>query len=278
VDQKITLLLQNHLNCRRFILLCFILLFLISTANATEYIVSPAPDEQFGVPVNGENEHIFEDTVEPYWQFLLWLAAMNILSAIDMLYQTKLIFALAGCRIVDQVNVLDNPCRSKVYTYIKTRPGAYISEIVERIGLDRGSVKYHIKTLEDQNKIEAYRDGGKTRYFENNFTYNEEEMKVISALQNGMNQKIISEILTGKCDTNVALAREFRVSKATVSWYVRNLKEIGLIKKKKKGRSIIYRINSSYILLIEKYGQDNMDFYSKERSKSMPEINHALEI
>ena len=201
-----------------------------------------------------------EITVIPYWQFLLWLCMVNILSAIDMLYQTKLIFAIAGCRIVDSVNVLDNPNRSKVYTYIKTRPGAYISEIVEKIGLDRGAVKYHIQTLKSRHKIEAYKDGGKTRFFENNSTYNDEEVKVISALQNVTNKRIVTEILNGKCDTNIALAREFGISRATVSWYMKNLKEIGLILETKEGRRTIYRINHSYKLLIEKYRQEDTGF------------------
>ncbi len=192
------------INLRRLCLLCFLFSFLVLIAGATEYVVSPAPSDQFGVSIAGEDVQVIEAIEITYWQFILWLVMANVSSAIDTLYNIKLIFAIAGCRIVDPVNVLNNPNRSKVYTYIKTRPGAYITEIVEKIGLDRGAVKYHIKTLEDQNKIEAYRDGGKTRYFENNFTYNEEEMKVISALQNVTNQRIISEIINGKCNTNIA--------------------------------------------------------------------------
>ena len=90
-----------------------------------EYIVSPAQSDQFGVSIAGEDVQVIEAIEITYWQFILWLAMANISSAIDTLYNTKLIFAIAGCRIVDPVNVLKNPNRSKVYTYIKTRPGAY---------------------------------------------------------------------------------------------------------------------------------------------------------
>ena len=81
-----------------------------------------------------------------------------------MLYLTKLIFAIVGFRIVGYVNVLDNSSQSRVYAYIKTRPGAYTSEIVEKIDLDRGAVKYHIQNLKSRHKIEAFKDGGKTRF------------------------------------------------------------------------------------------------------------------
>lgn len=231
-----------------------------ATAEAAEYIVKPAPIYQSGVSINGEKVTFDEDTPITYWQYLLWLATIYVVSGIDMLRPIRFIFTIAGCRIVSPGNVLENPSRSRVFSYIKTKPGAYISEIVEKIGLDRGTVKYHIKTLESQHKIEAYKEGGKTRFFENNFTYTEEEIKVISVLQNITNQRIVSEIINGKCNTNIDLAREFGVSRATISWYVKNLKEVGLIDETKMGRKTIYKINNSHKLLIEKYGQEGTGF------------------
>jgi predicted transcriptional regulator len=231
---------------------------LTATASATE--IKPAPSDQAGASINGEKVNQVEDTPLTNWQLLLWLVMANVTSAIDMLRPARLIFAIAGCRVVSTGNVLDNPSRCRVFTYIKTRPGAYITEIVEKMGLDRGTVKYHIKTLEAQHKIEAYKEGGKTRFFENNFTYSEEEIKVISALQNVTNQRIVSEIINGKCNTNIDLAREFGVSRATISWYVKNLKEVGLLDETKMGRKTIYRVNNSYKLLIEKYRQEGTVF------------------
>jgi len=180
---------------------------------------------------------------------------MQILSIIDvLLYFAKLIFVVLGFKIVDKRNILDNPDRSSIYTYIRAKPGAYIDEIVEKTGLVRGRVRHHINILEVQNKIEVHKDGGKIRYFENNSTYDEEERKIISALQNVTNQRIISEIQNGKCNTNSSLAHEIGVSRATISWYMRTLKEVELINEERKGKNIIYRVNPSYENLIEKYG------------------------
>ena len=58
---------------------------------------------------------------------------------------------------------------------------------------------------------------------------------MISVLQNVTNQRIISKIQAGKCNTNIALAREIGVSRATVSWYMKNLKEVDLITETKEG-------------------------------------------
>ena len=141
----------------------YLLFFLITTTTvgATEYIQEPFPSDQTGVSIHGEEVVKLEATEISYWQFLLWLATVQVLTSVDLLFPARLILAITGYRIVDPSNILDNPSRSKVYAYIKTRPGAYISEIVEQIGLDRGTVKYHVKTLKAKKKIEAYKDGGK---------------------------------------------------------------------------------------------------------------------
>lgn len=233
----------------------FLLFFLLTaTAGATEYIVKPVPSDQVGASVNGEEVVLLKDFTV-YWQFLLWLAIMQILSVVDMLIlPAKFLFAILGFRITERADVFENSNRARIYEYIKTRPGAYLSEIIEKAGIDRGAARYHIKILKAHHKIEAYRESGKTRYFQNNSTYGEEEKKVVSALQNATNQRIISEIQNGNCNTNLALAREIGVSGATISWYVKNLKETGLIDETRIGRSIIYRVNPSYETLIEKYG------------------------
>ena len=226
---------------RIFCLCCFISLFFVFIVEATQYTVIPAKNHY----PEGKVQEI-ETTEISYWQFLLWLAFVQVSSAVDLLYLTKPIFALAGLR------KLGNNNRSGVYTYIQTKPGAYISEIEEELGLARGTVKRHVHILRVMNKIESYKDGGKIRYFAAT-TYSEEEKRVISALQNANNKRIISEIKNGKCSTNIDLAREFGVSRATISWYVKNLKETGLIKETKRGRNIIYKIDTSYKTLVKRY-------------------------
>lgn len=76
---------------------------------------------------------------------------------------------------------------------------------------------------------------------------------IISALQNITSKRIVLEVQDGKCTTNIALAQEIGVSRATISWYVKNLKNIGIIQETKTGRNIIYKVNPSYENLIEKY-------------------------
>ena len=105
VEPRTTRLMLQCINCKRLCLFCFFYLLFVSTAEATEYVVSPAPNDEFGVSVAGEKVVELEVTQIPYWQFLLWLAAMQILSIIDLLlYFAKLIFVVLGFKITEQAN------------------------------------------------------------------------------------------------------------------------------------------------------------------------------
>ena len=254
MDPKVTRLIYTRTKLRKKLIICLLFFLLTATAGATEYIVKSAPSNQVGASINGEKVITLEESEISYWQFILWLLAMDIVLAIDMLlYHTRFIFIITGFRIAQNVNLLDNSSRYTIYTYIESKPGTYFSEIVENTGLNRGTVHYHLQILETKNKIEAYEDSGKIRYFQNSSKYSEEEKKVLMTLQNTTNQRIVSEILNDKCNNNATLAQEMGVSKGTVSWYVKNLIETGLIKETKRGRNIIYKINTSYKTLVNRY-------------------------
>ncbi|WP_269851302.1 winged helix-turn-helix transcriptional regulator [Methanosarcina horonobensis] len=150
---------------------------------------------------------ILEDTVEPYWHFLLWLAAMQILSVIDillyiLLYPAKLIFAILGFRMVDYSNTVGVLKRKNIYVFIKENPGTCVSEIANNMGLNRGTLRYHLAVLEAENLVESHNDHGRVRYFQNSSTFDEKEKLVISALQNEIARKIICNILDEECNTN----------------------------------------------------------------------------
>ncbi|AKB36898.1 Transcriptional regulator, ArsR family [Methanosarcina siciliae C2J] len=249
---KITRLMLHSINTRKLWLFFFFSLFFVLTAEATEYIVSPAPGDEFGVSWAGEE--VTEARVfSVYWQFLLWLALMQILSVVDMLIlPAKFLFAILGFRVSDHSNAVGALKRKFIFSFIKVNPGTCPSEIANNLEINRGTLRYHLNVLEEKNLIEAHIDHGNVRYFQNNFTYGENEKLVISSLQNEMSRNIILNILYRECNTNGDLARKIGISRAAMNWHVTKLKDSGLIEEYKAGRSMIYSINPVYRDLIER--------------------------
>lgn len=247
-------LMFTNIKLEKKLIFCLLFFLLVTTARATEYTVSPFPSDQSGASINGEKVVELEVTEIPYWQFLLWLAAMQILSIIDViLYFTKLIFVILGFRFVDHPSTVGTLKRKHIYAFIKACPGACISEIASDMSLSRGNLRYHLNILEAENLIESRSDYGKIRYFQNNSTYGEEEKLVISVLQNEMTRKIIYKIFKEECNTNGDLARTTGISKGAITWYMKQLNESGLVKEDRIGKSTIYSINPVYRDEIEKH-------------------------
>lgn len=249
---RATHLMFTSIKLEKKLIVCLLFFFLTTTAEATEYIVSPAPGDEFGVSRAGEEVTVARDFTV-YWQFLLWLAMMHILSIIDiLLVPAKFIFVILGFRVADHSNALGDLKRKNLYIFIKDNPGTCISEIANNTGLNRGTLRYHLIILKTENMIKAHCDRGIVRYFQNNFIYDENEIRVILVLKNETTCKIISNILDEECNTNRDLARTTGISKGTITWYIKQLKELDLIEENKVGRSTIYSINPVYRDVIEK--------------------------
>ena len=250
MEPNVTRLMFASIKLKKRLIVCSLFFLLISTAGATAYIIKPTASDQAGASIKGEKV-IELQTFTTYWQFILWLSIMNILSAMNLLlYPAKLIFAILGFKITER-DVLDNPNRSSINAYIKAKPGVYIGEIADNTGLNRGTLRHHLKILESENMIEAHFDHGKVRYFQSNSTY--EEKQVISALQNKMTRKIILKILEEECNTNRDLVQATGISKGTITWYIKQLKELDLIEENKVGRVVTYSINPAYQDTIKKH-------------------------
>lgn len=251
MDLKAIHLMFTSIKLGKKLIVCLLFFLLISTAGATEYIITPAKNDEAGVSVNGEEVVLLKDFTV-YWQFLLWLAAMQILSIIDILLcPSKLIFTILGFRVADHSNAAGVLKRKHIYAFIKASPGTCISEIANNMGLNRGTLRHHLKILEAENLVETHSDHGKVSYFQNNSTYEEKEKLIILALQNEMTRRIVSKILDEECNTNGDLARTTGVSKGTVTWYINQLKELDLIEENQIGRSTLYNINPVYRDTIE---------------------------
>lgn len=251
VELKVIHLMFTSIKLEKRLIACLLFLLLIPVAEATEYIVSPATNDEAGVSVHGEKVVLLKDFTV-YWQFLLWLAAMQVLSVLDiLLYHVKLIFAILGFRIVDHSNAAGVLKRKHIYAFIKASPGTCISGIANNMGLNRGTLRHHLKILQAENLVETHNDHGKVHYFQNNSTYEEKEKLILSALQNEMTRRIVSKILVKECNTNTDLARTTGISKGTVTWHIKQLKKLDLIEENPAGRSTMYNINPAYQDTIE---------------------------
>ena len=252
LERRTTTLTSISIRPRTF-LLCFFFLLSVSTAFATEYTVRPSQSSQSGASVEGEEVQEIEVKPIPYWLFLLMVGFTQVTSAPETFFPIRLFPILGGYKKICRSNVLENKSRNRLYGFIKSCPGSYFSEIIKAIGLNRGTVEYHLGMMKAEDMIVFIKTNGKKHYFLNHSTYEKEEQTVIAELKNDVHRMIILEILNNQSVNHKTLAEKMGVSAPTITEHIKHLKEQGIVKAETKGRYTTYSVDSKFFHLLQKY-------------------------
>jgi len=222
------------------ILLLFLLIFLPS---------DPADDD--GYIVESGHDHPIPEGVKAhdpvpisFWQLPLWVMILHVTAMpIEMLASLKTLTYLGYKRIFG-CNVLDQEARSKIYNHIKENPGVHYSAIADETGINRGTLRYHLKILQMWDKVHVFHSTGYTRYFENNMKFDEYDQRVLHHLKNDTSKKILEELVENPDVSRKDISLAVGVSGPSVSWYMKQLCADDIVSTSREGRHVRYRLNS----------------------------------
>ncbi|MBI2076248.1 MAG: winged helix-turn-helix transcriptional regulator [Candidatus Aenigmarchaeota archaeon] len=132
--------------------------------------------------------------------------------------------------------------RKRIYDCIASSPGLHFREIQRRLGLATGSVDYHLHFLHRQGLIREERVGKFVRYYAYTKTFEQEEKDVLALLRQNRIRHILVYLLEKKRANALDIANSLGISPSTLSWYLKQLTEKGVIAQKKKGRFRYYSV------------------------------------
>ena len=228
------------------ILLLFSLILFGSSAVSDGYIIV---ESGYDHPIpEGAERH--DPVPISFWQLPLWIMLLHITAMpVETLAPLKAL-AYLGYKRISGYNVLDHEVRLKIYDYIRKNPGVHYSDIANKTGVNRGTLRYHLMMLKMQKVIVPYKTRGRIHYFLNESTYGEKEKIALAALKNEKHKRIISEILNHGQINHEKLAEKIGVSAPTINWHIRHLKEEGIVRADTDGRHTTYCIDCGYAELM----------------------------
>jgi predicted transcriptional regulator len=138
----------------------FIFLIFSTTALSDDggYVVRPHADDGMGVDSTGA------DATITFWDLPLWIQVYYVSGLlIALLVSLKIFPAVISCikRFVKNQN------RQNISKYIVDNPGTTKAEISSNLGINRGTVKYHVHKLESDSKIASMKVSKFTKLFKN---------------------------------------------------------------------------------------------------------------
>jgi len=227
------------------VLLFFLFIFSF-TAHAEKggYIVEPYTPQKELIDTTGA------DATISFWELPLWIKIAYI-SGIFLAFLG--LFKVIPIVLARIKNVLENQNRQGIFKYILNNPGCTIAEISDKQEINRGSVKYHIYTLEYEGKIILTKIGKFLRLFQNSEAFKGDEKKMAAHLKSETSRLILRTIFENPGITNQELTDKFHVDKSTIHWHIQQFRNDNIVAFEQEGKYKRYFINTDAKMILLRF-------------------------
>jgi len=133
--------------------------------------------------------------------------------------------------------VLADQTRKTVYEHAVSCPGSTRPQIARDLGMNEGTVTYHLDILEATNSLRIVKADKAVHYFANNRQWDELELRLYIRLRNETGRFLLNTMLEQPHITSKELSRLSRRNKSTISWHLDRLEKDGIISVQKAGRN-----------------------------------------
>jgi predicted transcriptional regulator len=155
-----------------------------------------------------------------------------------------MLLVAAVARARSRVNKNEN--RNLTMAYIRGHPGSTLYEISRGMGMNIGTIRYHIFILGMNHKITSFSDGKFIRHFPNSNCYTREEQQIISLLRREPMKEIIRTVRAWPGLTNAEIARATGQNYSSISKFLKELCGKGILVREDADGSGSYRISEKY--------------------------------
>ncbi len=233
ISGHLNLLMSNKLSLARAALL-LALLFVITPGNASGAGLGEgefpelAPDDP--APV-----YIWNIPLKLVLLDFIFMTAPALLLPVQILIAAGAWFWL-GHRRISRKNALEHDTRRAAYLCIRENPGINRATLSCKLGINIGTLRYHLATLCETRKVRSEHAHGLLRYYANGRATGEEEDYFIS----GARKQILDLLAQDPGMTRTELASALGIAGSSVAWHIALLIREEAVRSEKDGRRVRY--------------------------------------
>jgi len=175
--------------------------------------------------------------------------APELLVAVNVLFLLN-VWLFFGYRRIAKRAALEHETRTAIYDHIVAHPGIRLGTLIRDLGVNRGTLRYHLVKLYELGMIVTAAVEGQTGYFENRQKYSVLEEKVLIHLRNRSTREILSILLERTGASRGELAVRLGITGPSVSWHIRRLKADGIVLQEKAGGDVRYFLSGETVTFI----------------------------
>lgn len=226
--------MPNRTPAARSTLLFITLMLLIPTGSAASTIMSEGEFPEL-VPDDPAAIYIWNVPLKLVLLDFVFMIAPLLFLPVQILISV-LAWLCLGYRRISRKNVLEHDTRRAAYLCIQENPGINHASLSHRLGINIGTLRYHLATLCETGQIVTERDHGQLRYHANGRAAREGEGYPI----NGTRREILDLITQNPGIARKDVASALGIAGASVTWHMALLIREGAVRSEKDGRIVRY--------------------------------------
>ena len=163
--------------------------------------------------------------------------------------------------------------REMLLVTINSMPGIRYRELLRLTGLCNGVLAHHLNILEKsfQIRVDRQRENRTTRYYSTNIPRRESD--ILRQLKNNVSRQIIKFIIGHNLCTFNELVEHSGKASSTVSWYLKRLREAGIISVRNTEYQLYYIENAELVSeVLDKYRESFIDATVTSYSQMIEEL------
>lgn len=130
--------------------------------------------------------------------------------------------------------------RQTILEFIAANPGSHFRKIQKKLMLPLGTLQYNLKILEREKKIKSV----KTKFYKNYYLSNESDEIILSVLNLETPKKILMLLEQLGPLTHGQISTTLGLTSSTISWQMKKLVNLDLVRVHHEGKYKIYGIKS----------------------------------
>ncbi|WP_214020673.1 winged helix-turn-helix transcriptional regulator [Methanoculleus sp.] len=173
---------------------------------------------------------------------LLMDTSPELLVVVNVLFLLN-VWLFFGYRHIAKRAALEHETRTAIYDHVRTHPGIRLGTLAQDLGINRGTLRYHLGKLQEFGMIATATVEGRTGYFENRQKYSVLEEKVLIHFRNPNTRELLAILLESPGASRRELAERLGITASSVSWHLRRLKADGIVLQEKTGGDVRYSLS-----------------------------------
>ena len=226
--------MRHQLPLARLALLLVALLSIIAPGSATG-IISSEGEFPETIPDDPAPLYIWNVPLKLILLDFVFMTAPLLFLPVQFLISVT-VWLILGQRRIFKKNALEHDTRRAVYLCIQENPGINHASLSRGLGVNIGTLRYHLATLSETGQIVAERDHGFLRYYANGRAAREGEGYPL----NGTRKQILDLLAWDPGITRKEVASALGITGASVTWHMGLLIQSGAVRSEKDGRMVRY--------------------------------------